>query len=227
LRCMKPSRRSPAHDAPPPRGLPETLAAIADFYDRCKVGVRGNQGYRKSTDLQRMTACALELRSRGILDPERTVFLDLGCADGRVNVLMGYFVRRSLGIEIDPEILAEYAPRRLALQARLEAQGLLPPPGNVHLFCGSSLDASLDARIRREAGCGFAQVDLFYTYITLHDVLAKRIEREAGEGAGYLVYGFGRILPRYEGLETVIRDVGGQGIAALYRKKGAAPPTSS
>ncbi len=215
---MKPSKRSREHDPLLTPGLPETLAVIADFYNRCKYGVRGNQGYRKSTDLETMIACALDLRSRGLLDPDRTLFLDLGCADGRVNVLMGYFVKHSLGIEIDPEILAEYGPRRRALQDRLDQEGLLPLPGNVALFSGNSLDGSLHERIRRKTGRSFADIDLFYTYITLHDLFAEKIEREAKDGACYLVYGFSRVLPRYGGLETVVRDVGGQGFAALYRK---------
>ncbi len=216
---MKSSRNSPASDAPSPRpDLRETLAAVADFYDGCKYGVRGNQGYRKSTDLGKMTACVMDLLARGVLDPARTLFLDLGCADGRVNVLMSYGVRRSLGIEIDPEILAEYGPRRRALRVLLQRRGLLTPPDNVKLFAGSSLDPAVHRKINEETGHGFGQVDLFYTYITLHDVFAEKIRREGKEGAFYLVYGFSRVLPRYEGLESVIRDVGGQGIAALYRK---------
>ncbi len=199
-------------------GLRETLAVIADYYDRCKYGCRGNQGYRKSTDLGKFTECAKDLLSRGIVDPGRTLFLDLGCADGRVNLLMSYFVRCSLGIEIDPEILAEYGPRSGALTSRLREAGLIQPPGNVELFAGSSLDDSMHGEIHRRTGVSFSDVDLFYTYITLHDLFAEKIEQEAREGALYLVYGFSRVLPSYTGLETVIRDVGGQGIAALYRK---------
>ena len=87
-----------------PHRLEQTLALIADFYDECKYGVQGNEGFRKSTDLGKLTACIHELLSRGMLDPSRTRFLDLGCADGRVNVMMSFFVRHSIGIEIDPEV---------------------------------------------------------------------------------------------------------------------------
>ena len=38
-------------------------------------------------------------------------------------------------------------------------------------------------------------------------------------GALYLVYGFNRILPRYDHLQVVIPDLGSEGIAALYRKQ--------
>jgi hypothetical protein len=215
---MKPSRRSPGPESPGAPRLQRTLAVIADFYDRCKVGDRGNQGYRKSTDLTKMTECAQDLFARGILDPHRTVFMDLGCADGRVNVLLSYFVKRSLGIEIDPEILAEYGPFRSTLQARLQEEGLLPLPANVDLFAGSSLDVSLYEEVARRTGVSFDRIDLFYTYITLHDLFAEKIEREAKQGAFYFVYGFNQVLPSYAGLFPVIRDVGGQGIAALYRK---------
>jgi hypothetical protein len=58
----------------------------------------------------------------------------------------------------------------------------------------------------------------FYTYITLHEVLAEKITPEAKPGALYLVYGFSRILPRYDHLEVMIPDLGSQGMAALYRK---------
>jgi hypothetical protein len=44
------------------------------------------------------------------------------------------------------------------------------------------------------------------------------IASSAKKGAHYLVYGFSRVLPRYEGLEVVIPDVASQSIAALYRK---------
>ena len=80
--------------------LSRTLALIGSFYDACKVGYQGNEGYRKSTDLCKFAECIRELLAEGFIDPNRTVFTDLGCADGRVNVMMSYFVRTSIGIEI-------------------------------------------------------------------------------------------------------------------------------
>ncbi len=216
---MKPSGRKWA----PPPGIDDrrarTLALIGSFYDACKVGCQGNEGYRKSTDLRKFAGCILELADRGLMDPARTVFADLGCADGRVNVMMSYFVRQSIGMEIDPEILAEYGPRKEALLAEIGEAGLETPPDNIHLFEGSSLDDALYERIYDETGLRFADMNLFYTYITLHDVFAEKIGREAEEDALYLVYGFHRVLPSYPRLDVLIPDVGGQQIAALFVKR--------
>ncbi|HOI94884.1 MAG TPA: hypothetical protein PK250_09280 [Syntrophobacter fumaroxidans] len=195
------------------------LETIAGFYDERRYGYEGFEGYRKSTDLFKLAECAAAMRASGYIDPERTVFADLGCADGRVNVLMSYFVKTSIGIEIDPEILSEYPQRKEDVEALLrEAQLPLPPP-NIFLLSGSSLEPDTYRRIFKATGVRFSDIDLFYTYITLHDVFAGRIENEARPGALYLVYGFGRILPRYERLELLVPDPGGQGIAALYVKR--------
>ncbi len=220
---MKPSGKK---WAPPPvidDRRARTLALIGSFYDACKVGYQGNEGYRKSTDLRKFAECIRELAGRGCVDPARTVFTDLGCADGRVNVMMSYFVRKSIGIEIDPDILVEYGPRKRALLAEIEEAGLEAPPDNIHLFEGSSLDDSLYGRIYDATGLRFADVNLFYTYITLHEVFAEKICREAEEGALYLVYGFHRVLPCYPGLDVLIPDVGGQQIAALFVKRTEGP----
>lgn len=200
------------------RGFGKSLDFIAHFYDSCRFGYEGFEGYRKSTDLKKLLRCIEDLTALGILDPARTVFADLGCADGRVNVLMSYFVKVSLGIELDPEILSEYKPRLDGLFSRLQETGLEVPPGNIFLYQGSSLESETFSRIERERGLRFADIDLFYTYITLHDLFAGKIAAEAKEGAFYLVYGFNKILPRYEGLRVIVPDVGKQGIAALYQK---------
>jgi hypothetical protein len=199
--------------------LRHTIAVIARYFDGCKVGYEGTEGYRKSTDLFKLAACAEELSSLGLIGPQRTAFLDLGCADGRVNILMSCFVRLSIGVEIDPEILAEYAQRQKELAARIEAAGAMLPPQNVALFHGNSLeDGTLD-RVFAGTGVRFDGVDLFYTYITLHDMFAEKIRADARKGALYLVYGFSRVLPRYDGFDLVLPDVADQGIAALYRKR--------
>jgi hypothetical protein len=70
-----------------------------------------------------------------------------------------------------------------------------------------------------QVGISFADLDLFDTTITLHEVFAARIAAEAKPGALYLVYGFNRILPRYDHLQVVIPDLGSEGSAALYRKQ--------
>ena len=215
---MKPSRAAWVIEPENDDRLTRTLALIGSFYDACKVGYQGHEGYRKSTDLHKFACCLAELVAKRLLDRERTIFTDLGCADGRVNVLMSYFVKRSIGIEIDPEILSEYEPRKKGLLHRIEQAGLESPPENICLFEGSSLDPSVHARIQRETGVRFWDVDLFYTYITLHEVFGEKIRRDAKEGALYLVYGFHRVLPAYPGLELLIPDVGGQQIAALFVK---------
>ena len=218
---MKPSGKKCAAQPMIGDRLGRTLALIGSFYDACKVGYQGTEGYRKSTDLRKFAECIRELLAEGFIDPSRTVFTDLGCADGRVNVMMSYFVRTSIGIEIDPDILSEYEPHKKALRGQIEKASLEPPRDNIHLFQGSSLDDSLYRGVYEETGLRFADTDLFYTYITLHDVFAEKICRDARDGALYLVYGFHKVLPSYAGLEVLIPDVGGQQIAALFVKRSA------
>ena len=198
--------------------LRQTVACIADYYNGCKVGYVGHEGYRKSTDLVKFARCIDELVSMGYIEPQHTTFLDLGCADGRVNILMSYFVKRSVGIEIDPEILAEFNPRKNELTQRLQSENLLQPPDNISLFNGNSLEVTTYEHIENTTNIRFEDIDLFYTYITLHDLFAAKIADEAKAKAFYLVYGFSKILPRYQGLELLIPDVASQGIVALYGK---------
>lgn len=196
-----------------------TFSLIAAFFDSCRFGYEGFEGYRKSTDLYKLLRCIQELEASGLIDSQHTVFADLGCADGRVNILMSYFVKLSVGIEIDSEILAEFGPRKADLCSRIEQTKLILPPDNITLFRGSSLDPETYSKIHAQLGVRFADIDLFYTYITLHDLFAEQIAAAAKPGALYLVYGFSRVLPRYEKLEILAPDLGSQGIAALYRKE--------
>ena len=200
--------------------LDRSLKLAADYFDGRKVGCYGNSGYRKTTDLSRFCACIKDLLDSGIVDPANSVFVDLGCGDGRVNLLMSYFVRLSIGIEIDSEILSEYEPRKNELISVLDSENAAPPPENIFLIHGSSLDAATFDKVRSRTGAGFEDVDLFYTYITLHDVFAEKIAERGRPGACYLVYGFSRVLPAYESFELINPDVGGRAIAALFRKKG-------
>jgi hypothetical protein len=198
--------------------LQQTIATLADYYNSCKVGYVGHEGYRKSTDLAKFGTCIDELVTLGYIEPQHTTFLDLGCADGRVNMLMSYFVKRSVGIEIDPEILAEFSPRKKELTHRLQSEDLIQPPDNISFFNGNSLEATTYEHIENTINVRFEEIDLFYTYITLHDLFAAKIAEEAKPKALYLVYGFSKILPRYQGLELLIPDVASQGIVALYGK---------
>jgi len=199
--------------------LKQTVACIADYYNGYKVGYVGHEGYRKSTDLEKFARCIDELVHLGLLDPNHTLFLDLGCADGRVNMLMSYFVKHSVGIEIDPEILAEFSPRKKELTHRLQSENLIQPPDNIFLFNGNSLEAATYEHLENTINVRFEEIDLFYTYITLHDLFGAKIAEEAKPKALYLVYGFSKILPRYQGLELLIPDVASQGILALYGKR--------
>ena len=198
--------------------LRQTLDLIARFYNDHKVGYVGYEGYRKSTDLVKLGRCIDELVALGLINAQNTIFADLGCADGRVNVLMSYFVKRSVGIEIDPEILAEFNPRKQELTQKLQSENLIQPSNNIDLFQGNSLEAATYEKIESAINLRFEDIDLFYTYITLHDLFAAKIAREAKANSLYLVYGFSKILPRYEGLEVIIPDVASQGIVALYGK---------
>jgi SAM-dependent methyltransferase len=199
--------------------LKQTVSCIADYYNGCKVGYVGHEGYRKSTDLYKFGKCIDELVALGYIEPQHITFLDLGCADGRVNVLMSYFVKRSVGIEIDPEILAEFSPRKKELTHRLQSENLIQSPDNIFLFNGNSLEAATYERIKNTINVRFEEIDLFYTYITLHDLFGAKIAEEAKPKALYLVYGFSKILPRYQGLKLLIPDVASQGILALYGKR--------
>ena len=198
--------------------LSKTVDLIARYYDGCKVGYVGHEGYRKSTDLVKFARCIEELLRLGHIDPNRSLFLDFGCADGRVNVLMSYFVKVSAGIEIDPEILAEYKPRKEELDRRLHRANLIQPSNNIALFPGNSLEAATYEGIESTINLRFDEIDIFYTYITLHDLFAAKIAAEAKPKALYLVYGFNKILPHYQGLELLIPDLASQGIVALYGK---------
>ena len=198
--------------------LSKTVDLIARYYDGCKVGYVGHEGYRKSTDLVKFARCIDELVGLGLIDPNHALFLDLGCADGRVNVLMSYFVKLSVGIEIDPEILAEYNPRKEEVGHKLRKANLIQPMDNITLFRGNSLEAATYEQIESTINLRFEEIDIFYTYITLHDLFGAKIAAEAKPKALYLVYGFNKILPRYQGLELLIPDLASQGIVALYGK---------
>ena len=198
--------------------LSKTIDLIAIYYDGCKVGYVGHEGYRKSTDLVKFARCIDELVGLGLIDPNLALFLDLGCADGRVNVLMSYFVKLSVGIEIDPEILAEYNQRKEEVGDKLREANLIQPVDNITLFRGNSLEAATYEQIENTINLRFEEIDIFYTYITLHDLFGAKIAAEAKPKALYLVYGFNKILPRYQGLELLIPDLASQGIVTLYGK---------
>jgi hypothetical protein len=208
------------HTAPPLRPqIRKALQAVARFYDQRKVGDVGALGFRRSTDLSKLLSCLDWLTEQQVLMPGRSTFLDLGCADGRVNVLLSYLAKLSVGIELDEWTLDEYEPLQRELHAGLSEDRLPLPPGNIFLYHGDSTDPALHETIRQETGTGFEQFDLFYTYLTMQEEFAEMIAERARSGAVFMVYGLERILPRFKGLRLLTPERPLQGVLALYRKE--------
>jgi hypothetical protein len=195
----------------------KTLFEVARFYDRKKVGDVGFLGFRRSTDLSKLAACLSTMIEQRLLVPEKTLFLDMGCADGRVNVLLSYVVQQSIGIELDEWTLEEYRALRSDLEAELKRCALPLPPDNIHLFHGDTMDGSLHDLVQRKTGVRFEHYDLFYTYLTMQEEFAALISQGAKRGAVFMVYGLEKILPRFDGLH-LLTDTPLQGILALYQK---------
>lgn len=198
--------------------LKKTLLRVAKFYDQRKVGDAGPLGFRRSTDMMTMLACLDRLLDEKIITPNETLFLDLGCADGRVNVFLSYLVRMSVGIELDEWTFDEYGPLKLQLEEVLKQQGLLLPPENAFIFHGDATDERIYQAIKRETGVRFEDVDLFYTYLVMHEEFAELIQKKAKRGSVFIVYGLDKIMPTYKGfcLLKHISPMGG--ILAIYRK---------
>ncbi|MCD6305325.1 MAG: hypothetical protein J7M32_03440 [Deltaproteobacteria bacterium] len=198
--------------------LRDSLAKIVEFYDQRKVGDSGPLGFRRSSDLATLLTCSERLIREGIIIPGETAFLDLGCADGRVNLFFSYLVSLSVGIEIDEWTLDEYGPLRSSLEAALEKGALLPPPENIFLFQGDATDKSLHDAIARRTGRTLRSFDVFYTYLMMHDVFAEMLAESARKGAIFMVYGLDAILPQYPGFR-LLRDMSPmEGILALYER---------
>jgi hypothetical protein len=201
------------------QNLEKTLYRIAGFYDQRKVGHVGNLGFRRSSDLTRLVTCLSAMIRMGLLVPGSFSFLDMGCADGRVNVLFSYLATTSAGIELDEWTLEEYFGLRKELDGLLEKERCPLPPRNTFLFHGDTMDPALLETLRNKAGVPFDAFDLFYTYLTMHEEFAGLIRRKAKQGALFMVYGLERILPRFEGLRLLTPDRPLEGILALYRKE--------
>lgn len=200
------------------RILEETLFQVVEFYDRRKVGDLGHLGFRRSSDLSKVLSCLKTMMGQGLLVPAETLFLDMGCADGRVNVLLSYLAKTSVGIELDDWILDDYEPLREELDALLAERGLLLPRKNIVLYRGNSVDEAIHDRIHHETGIRFDQFDLFYTYLTMQEEFAELIAQKAKPGAVFMVYGLEKIIPRFAGLRLLTPDKPLEGIVALYQK---------
>ncbi len=198
--------------------LERTLLQVTEFYDRRKVGDVGHLGFRRSSDLSKVLSCLRTMIGQGLLVPEEALFLDMGCADGRLNVLLSYLAKKSVGIELDEWTLDDYRPLREELDALLTKAGLLSARQNIFLYHGDSTDESLHDRIHRETGVRFDQIDLFYTYLTMQEEFAELIVRKAKPGAVFMVYGLEKIIPRFTGLRLLTPERPLEGIVALYQK---------
>ena len=198
--------------------IERTLLQVTEFYDGRKVGDVGHLGFRRSSDLSKVLACLGTMMAQGLIAPGAARFLDMGCADGRVNVLMSYWTKTSVGIELDEWTLDDYRPLRREMDALLVERGLPLPQKNIFLYHGDSMDESLHDRIHRETGVPFDQFDLFYTYLTMQQEFAELIVRKAKPGAIFMVYGLEKILPRFAGFHLLTPERPLEGILALYRK---------
>jgi hypothetical protein len=195
-----------------------TLLQVAEFYDLRKVGDVGHLGFRRSSDLSKVLSCLKTMIGQGLFVPAEALFLDMGCADGRVNVLLSYLAKTSVGIELDEWTLEDYTPLRKDLDALLAEGELLLPRKNIFLYHGDSTDESLHDRIHHETGVRFDQFDLFYTYLTMQAEFAELIAHKARPGAVFMVYGLEKIIPRLPGLRLLTPDRPLEGIIALYQK---------
>jgi SAM-dependent methyltransferase len=198
--------------------LKRSLMKTALFFDHRKVGDVGALGFRRSSDLLILVNCLERLIGERILLPGKTRFLDLGCADGRVNILLSYFSKLSVGIELDEWTVEECAPLRSKLEEALKEEDLLLPPRNIFLFQGDSTDEKVHREIERVTGVAFEEFDLFYTYLVMHEEFAALIRDRAKKGAYFMVYGLDKILPRYEGLRLIHPLSPLEGILAVYEK---------
>lgn len=198
--------------------LKKTLLKVAEFYDQRKVGEVGPLGFRRSTDLMTVFNCLDRMLEQRIIKPDETMFMDLGCGDGRLNVFLSYLLKTSVGIELDEWTLKESGPLKAKLDENLKQDGLLPPADNVRLFHGDATDERVHEKILRETGIPFERFDIFYTYLVMHEEFARLIAQKAKSGAILMVYGLDKILPKYEKLQ-LLEDISPmEGILALYKK---------
>lgn len=199
--------------------LNKTLQKISEFYDQKKVGDIGPLGFRRSTDLARLTACLDKLIDLGHLIPGESLFLDMGCADGRVNVLLSPLLKKSIGIELDEWTVDEYAPLINELKSMMEKEALSVPSGNIDLFCGDAMDEELYTSIYNKTGVRFEDIDLFYTYLIMFEEFAGLIANKAKKDAVFMIYGLERIMPQLDGFKLLTFEGPLEGILALYQKK--------
>ncbi len=196
-----------------------SLKRIVQFFDARQVGDVGPLGFRRSTNLNTLLTCTERLITENIIGTGQSTFLDLGCADGRVNLFFSYLTRLSVGIELDEWTLDEYDPLRKELLETLTAGGMALPEKNVYLFHGDAMDETVHGRILQETGMEIGDFDLFYTYLIMHEEFAHMLSEKAKRGAIYMVYGLRNIMPRYDGFRLMKELSPMEGALALYEKE--------
>jgi len=194
------------------------LVETARFYDARMVGGAGPFGTWRSTELGRLLPCLATLEQAGLFTPGTCRFLDMGCGDGRVNVLCSYLTEISVGVEVDEWAMDEYGPLRDELDVLMDRRGLCRPPDNIRLFCGDSTSESVHAGIGERVGLDVDDFDVFYTYLNAHEVFSEVVAERGKPGSVYLVYGMNRIFPRYPGLRLVEELTPLGGVLAVYQK---------
>jgi hypothetical protein len=200
-----------------PPEIERTLLCVAGYCDERRVGDVGALGFRRSTRLGALVDSLEVMLAENLLVPGRTRFLDMGCADGRVNLLLSYLTAISVGIELHDWILEDHASLRTGLYAELDGAGLPRPPHNIHLILGDTLDQRTQEEMRQRTGLALEQVDLFFTYLTAYDAFGNLVARMARSGAIFMVYGLDLVLPAIEGL-SYVEDSPVENKIALYRK---------
>lgn len=198
--------------------IEQCLAHTARFFDERKKGDIGALGFRRSTRLAALVDSMDLLVREGILRFGETKFLDMGCADGRVNVLMSYCCRLSVGVEIDEWTLEEYGPLRKDLDASLASEGLLLPPDNILFVSGDMMDERVHEDILRATSLRFEDFDLFFTYLTMHEEFGGLVARKGRRGAVFMVYGMDLVLPKLPGLTLLDGISPLENKLVLYRK---------
>jgi len=200
-------------------GTKNSLIKLSQFFDARQVGDVGPLGFRRSTNLTTLLVCVERLVAENIIMLDRSAFLDLGCADGRVNLFFSYLMRVSVGVELDEWTLDEYAPLKQELEESLRDAGVGLPNENVYLFQGDATDEAVHGQIVHETGLDLADFDLFYTYLIMHEEFAHMLAEKAKKGAVYMVYGLHKIMPRYPGFRLMKELSPMKGVLALYEKE--------
>ncbi len=185
--------------------IKKTLYRIAQFYDLRKVGENGRFGFRRSSDLMDLYNCLDVMLNTGIIVPEKSVFLDIGCADGRVNLFFSYITKASIGIELDDWSLDEYKILLKQLIPILTTEELLLPRNNIYLFNGDVFDCSLYEKIRDTTGFGIEDFDIFYTYLMMCEEFAEIIRKKGKKGSIFIIYGLGKNSIHFTGFEFINR----------------------